>query len=381
MWIVTLFLICLIFAFLIENFPSAFGKEDEDSNYKNYLVIICLVLLSLVSGTRMVGGTDFYAYQTIYRVTPTFPVAFNPANWGLTYEIGYIYICAFFKTLGISFYGFCLIHSFFFYFCLWKGISKFTRHWGIVILVFLYKLFFYNTFISMRQSITVAVFFLMVSMIAERKWVQYYLCAFFASLIHNGALLLFLLYPLTYLNITKERFFLLTAIFTPTILVGLFGIDIFSPIISLLTDFSASGTMDKKVEGYAGNMMNSALGVFHTLEYYLILIVFYFNYDRIELDSHKKQIVVWMFLCILPLFTLFRSSEILTREKDYFTIFYAVIIGYMIDSNENRRLLMYLATFAVCAFGYYRFVLLFDGGDMLNYESWLFNPKYSFFLK
>lgn len=370
--ILSLFIVCALFAYAIETAPN--------DRQRNQLIIICLVLLTFVSGTRLVGGLDFATYEGHYRNLPTFPDVLNPALRNANYEIGYTYIASFFKTLGISFYGFCLIHAAFFYFCLWKGLKRYTTHFGIVILVFLYKLFFYNTMISMRQSITVACFLLMVPLIQDKKYIRYYIAALLVSTIHNGAYLLFLIYPLVYVALSKTRLRWLNIIFIPTIFIGMAGIDVLGPIGRFLQDNAANASMASKSQLYFNSENASPIGIFHTLEYFLLMFVVYKNISRLNLRNDKVHIVMWMFLCLLPLFTLLRGSEILTREKDYFLIYYAVIIGYLIDALPRYRKTIYIFVTLLCAFGYYRYVMLFDGGHFLTYHSWLFDPNYSFFL-
>lgn len=370
--ILSLFIICAIFAYLIETNPD----ERQRSN----LTIVCFIILTLVSGTRLVGGLDFPTYEGHYYRLPTFPDVMNPSLRNNNYEIGYTYIASFFKTIGISFYGFCLIHASFFYFCMYKGLKRYTNHFGIVILIFLYKLFFYNTMISMRQSITVACFMLMVPLIEEKKYIKYYICAFLVATIHNGAYLLLIIYPLVYIALTKARIRWANIIFIPTLFIGLAGIDVLGPIGQFLQDNSTSEMMARKAAGYFDNENLSPIGIFHTLEYFLLMFFVYNNIKKMNLKNSKVHIVMWMFLCLLPLFTLFRGSEILTREKDYFLIYYAVIIGYLIDKLPQHRKLIYTFITLLCAFGYYRYVILFDNGAFLRYESWLLNPNYSIFL-
>jgi hypothetical protein len=164
------------------------------------------------------------------------------------------------------------------------------------------------------------------------------------------------------------------------LLIGLAGIDVLGPLGEFLADNATSDEMAKKAEGYFNNENLSPIGIFHTLEYFLIMFLLYNNLDKINLSDKKVHIVIMLFLCLLPLFTLFRGSEILTREKDYFTVFYAVVIGYLIDKNPRSKYLYYFGVFMLCAFGYYRYVILFDTGAFLKYHSWLFDPEYSFFL-
>lgn len=369
--ILSLYIICFIFCIAIEKArtPSRQGP----------LIFLCLLYLSLVSGTRLVGGSDFATYEGHYMALSTFPDVLNPDNVNKHYEIGYTYIASFFKTIGLSFYGFCLIHACFFYFCLWKGIRRYTSHFGIVILIFLYKLFFYNTMISMRQSLTIALFFLTLPLIEEKKWIKYYVSTFFISTIHNGALLLFLIYPLIYMPMSKNIVRLLNFIFIPTFFIGMAGIDVLEPIGRFLQSNATSDVMSNKAASYFESENLSPIDIFHTLEYFVIMICFYSGIKRFDFHDPKVKLSAIMFLCLLPLFTLLRGSEILTREKDYFTIFYAVIIGMLIDRFPRRKLEYYVFVTVLCAYGYYRFVNLFDRGAFLDYHSWLFNPYYSFF--
>lgn len=371
--IISLFIVCALFAYIIET--------STNKSQRNLFIFVSLLMLALVSGTRLVGGLDFLTYERHYNNLPTFPEVFDPARRNNNFEVGYTYITSFFKTLGISFYGFCLIHATFFYFCLWKGLKRYTSHFGIVLLVFLYKLMFYNTMISMRQSITIACFLLMVPLIEEKKYIKYYVAAYFVSFIHNGALLLFLIYPLVYVALNRKRIAWLNIIFIPTLAIGAAGIDVLGPIGKFLQDNAVNENMMTKSERYFGNENMSAIGIFHTLEYFLLMFFVFINLKHLNLSESKVHIVMWMFLCLLPLFTLFRGSEILTREKDYFLIYYAVIIGYLIDKLPQYRRFIYSMVTLVCAFGYYRFVILFDAGHFLTYHSWLFDYNYSFFLK
>lgn len=357
-----------------------FASEAMDRKAKDRLFIFCLCLLAMLSGFRYQGGSDFSVYQNIYDYIPTMPKVFALSKNDFKYEMGYVYLCSFFKTFGISFYGFLVIHALFFYFCLWYGFRKYTNRYGILILVFLYKLFFYNTFISMRQSITIAGFFLIFPYIEQKKWLKYFIGCYILSRFHNGAYLLFLLYPLAYFKLTRTKVIWLNIIFVPTIVLGLAGVDVMGPLGNFLASQASTDGELERVDRYFQNDNLSPIGIFHTLEYFLLMFFVVKNYRKIEHLNAHVQIVLKMFLCLLPLFTLFRASEILTREKDYFSIFYAIILYYLTEIDHGKyRLLVLAGTCLICAFGYYRFLYLFDNGALWYYESWLGQPFCSFF--
>lgn len=345
----------------------------ENKKKPNSIYLLCIFFMAIFSAFREMGGSDYYIYKNFYAECPdSVFTALHLSENSYNFEKGFLVICSFFKMLNFSFYGFCVIHAAFFYFSLWFTLRKYTPHFGFVILFFLYKLFYYNTFISMRQSITIAAFFLMIPLIQNRKWFKYFICAFFVSKIHNGAYLLFPLYFLTYIHWTKKLILALNVIFIPTIFLGFANVDVLGPIGDILASTSISETESHKIDSYFNNENISPIGLFHTLEYFLLMFLFIMNIDRINLKNQFVQTSVSMFMCLLPLFTLFRGSEILTREKDYFTIFYAVILGYIVDCTRNKNKNMVTAfVVLLCTFGFIRFTILFDDGVFLNYKTWL----------
>ena len=190
---ISVFVLVLLLIFIEEQIP----KEK-----RVYCDCLMLFALGALTGFRAMGGTDFSVYQTVYNNTPYF---FNYiSNINTLYEnysllgmeIGYIGYISFLKTFfGLSFYGYLVIQSILLYTCMYLGLRKFTNHWGIFILIFLYKMFFYETFISMRQPITIVLFYLMMPLIYERKALKYYLLlTFLVFPFHNGAIFLYLVY-------------------------------------------------------------------------------------------------------------------------------------------------------------------------------------------
>ena len=95
-------------------------------------------------------------------------------------------------------------------------------------------------------------------------------------------------------------------------------------------------------------MLNSAgensISLFHTLEYLLMMIILIVNYDKIIKADKNSQLIIKLFLILLPLFTLFRGYGILTREKDYFVLTYGIILGYLCNIFEKK----YIYIIQVC---------------------------------
>lgn len=365
----------LVVDFLIALFFALLSENTTDKQQKQQFGLFALVTLCIASAFRYynIEGFDYNIYEYWYNNVVTLQNLDSVNLTGLAYEKGYYYLMSFFRTIGLSFYGFCVVLSSFFYFCLWNGFKKFTNHYGLLTLAFAYKLLFYDTHISMRQPITIAGFFLIMHFIQEGKWVKYYIVTILLTRFHNGAYILLLLYPLKFFKVTKGRFILLNLLFLPTIMVGWLGIDVLGPIGSFLADNAQTEMMSTKANKYFDSEYQGTISILYTIEYFLLSFLVYKNYEKLSLNQPKRQLILKLFLCLLPLFTLFRGSEILTREKDYFILTYAIIVGYILDSNVRKDIkkIIYAFVVSLCVYGYFRLLFGFNG-DMLyrEYKFW-----------
>jgi len=351
-------------------------NEKIKYNQKKYIEIITLTLLIVISGTRYhLGGSDYVIYKSVFDSLPRLKdfllnykyIHSKYLTFG--FEIGYLFINSFVKSLGFNFYGFTLFHSIFFYTSMYIGLKKYIYNFNFFIIIFLYKLFFYNTFISLRQSITLAIFFLSIKFIEEKKTIKYFISIAIASLFHTAALILFPIYFINIIKLNKKKIVILNIIFIPTLLISLIKFNIlqyFRFIINLLKNPVAIS----KVENLFFGDITSSISLFHTLEYFLIMIIILKNFNKLVNVNDNS---IKLFLVLLPLFTLFRNYEILTRFKDFFTFTYAIILNNVSNlDGRSKKILIYFFTILISSYGFYRFILLFDNGALIPYESYLF---------
>ncbi len=363
-----IFIFCVIMLIL-----NNLIKEEKE---KKIFEIGTLIVLCIVSGTRYyLGGTDYSIYKNMFEVIPTiqdfdFSTIHNIyGTFGA--EKGYLFFCSIIKSVGFNFFGFTLIHSILFYTCMYVGLKRYTKNFNLLIIVFLYKMFFYDTFISLRQSITIAIFFISLRFIENKKLIPYFLCCLLATTFHNGALLLFAIYGVSKIKLTKKRLIILNCIFIPTLLVSILKIPILAPFQGFINLFSTETAAQK-----ASNLINATtttgISYLHTIEYFTIMFLIIINYSKIIEQDKNAEFIIKLFLVLLPLFTIFRGYEILTREKDYFLFTYAVLIDYLCRiKNKKYYLPLQGITIAICLLGFYRFIILFDNGGMLPYRSYL----------
>lgn len=344
---------------------------------QNILTIIFIAILIIISGTRYyLGGSDYYVYKTVFDSIPKlneFIINYDVLDsryitCGM--EEGYLFLNSFIKTLGFNFFGFTLIHSIVFYILLFSNIKKYTNKIGIIFVIFLYKLFFYNTFISLRQSLTIAIFWYLIKYINEKNIIKYFIGCFICMKIHTASIVLFPIYFINKINITKKLIIMLNMIFIPCILIDMVGINVFSflePILKYIED----PTVQHKASEIVNNM-GGGINLLHTLEYFIIMFLLIKNYEKVIKYDSKCNIIIKLFLILLPVFTMFRGVEIITRIKDYFIISYGILLGYIFEVKSKRDIFKFIIVIYYCAFTFIRFILLFDNGGMIPYESYLF---------
>lgn len=360
----------------------------SNRRYKKIINFIVIALLIFVSGTRYyMGGSDVYVYENVYNGTPTVGVVLRYILTGISdgvntnYEIGFILICSVVKTLGFSFFGFTLIFAVLFYALMYNGLKEFVSEWAPFWAVFMYKLMFYNTFISVRQGLTMAVFCYAMKYIRDKQIIKYLLWCLIAFFIHRGALILFPLYFVQYIPISPRTIKYVALLFAPTWLIR-GQVDLGGVIDKAVKIIGFS----EKSEGWSE--ATEPISIIHTLECYIIVILVLLFYKKIISTRKQREVklVLQLFILTIPIFTLLSNWIVMTREKDYFVMMYGILFGYLLEggttSNQegsvgqhfvgqsNARVIA-ACIFVACFIGMVRYVLVFDGGALMHFTSFI----------
>ncbi len=388
-WVV-IFLICVVnllteYIMVRDTQIGQFNNVKSSKSQKT-LNLILIAILAIVAGLRNVGGTDFNVYRKVFEGAPSLSAFFEDYDVlddkYQTYGVERLYLFSntFLKSLGFSYYGFIFIHSLFIIFVTYFALRKYTSEFTIVIFVFLYKFYFYNVFISLRQPITIALFFIMLRFMEKHKWKQYFLMCIVCFMFHSAALVLFPVYFLNRLKLSKRLVVILNFIFIPTLILSELNVPVLKLLDPILEwDIFSTDEAFNKADTLINGISSNSINWLHTAEYFLFMALIIMFFDEIIKVHPDAETMIKLFLCLLPIFTLFRNYEILTRIKDYFTLSYGFIISYFcMIRNGRMRELIYLVLVAWCGLGFFRFISLFDGGAMLSYMPNIFLGR-SFF--
>ena len=184
-------------------------------------------------------------------------------------------------------------------------------------------------------------------------------------------MILFVLYPIFGLNIKKERLATLGVIFVfSTLLSGMTG-----SLLNIVVDVLGMTKLEDKAAAYSAD---ASLNLLYTFEYFLLYILMAKNYNKIKQRFQHADFVIMLFIMVLPIVTLFRSTVILVRELPYFYPAYAILLYYVYAVSKNRKIIFSVFVL-LCLSGLLKYMIQFDNGHFMHYKTWLFNPNVNFF--
>lgn len=353
-------------------FSSIFKKNRAI----NFTAIIPLILLCLITGTRYyMGGYDIYNYADTFNSVPYLSdfhlLTMLKTNGIIGSEVGYQLLNSFVKTLGFNFFGFTLIISIFFYVCVYVGMSKFSTNMNLVVVVLMYKAFLGLAFVYMRQCIAVGIFLISLKYIYESKPIKYVLLILLASTMHFTAIFLLPCYLLKKIKLTRKKIIIYSVLFTASYLFALLNINLLSHITVIENLFS--GSAQEKIGSVAGenSLYQGGTNILHLLEFLVLDISLILNFNKIKLKE-KESLMIKLFLCILPFYSMFANEGILIRLPFYFLLSYPVIIEYLARNRSlSVKLIIYIIVIIISFLGMYKFAVDFDAGAMYVYKSFL----------
>lgn len=363
-------MIWYIIIFGITAFVALIVERYKDQKLSIVFEILVLIILIVFSGTRYrLGGYDYGVYEEIFETTPYLSNFTLQTTNHFGTEIGYLFLNSIIKTLGFNFYGFTLIHSIIFYTIFYIALKKYKLNFGFILIVFLYKLFIFNTFVSLRQSIVLVIFLFSIRFILEKKPIHYYAFIIPCLFLHSSAMFLLPLYFIDKIKFNKKTLTIYAFVFFILFLLNYTGIYVFNPINILEKVFANNATMMIKVDQYFNEEV--AVNILNILECYGILICLIFHFDT-TYQTKEERLFINLFLLLIPIVTFFRSFEIMVRLRDYFSIFMAFVLSYIFKTHhEKDKQLFYLVTVLLCFAGYFRYIYNYDNGSLRNYESYI----------
>ena len=211
----------------------------------------------------------FFGKEPVYGLINDFIALFTPNR----YIFILVYTLALYVVYAINFY-------------------RYTKNPFFALLIFEGLMFFF-TFTYLRQVLAAGVIWLSIPYVTQRKFKKYILFVILATLIHNSAAYMILLYFIPRRKFEKSNIILFMLIL---LLIGISGVTKFI--------FSISGEVidDTKIAGYA-NTAEFRFRIEYVIESALFLFILLTNYKKIGEDEYSLTMVnVYLMFCGLLLF-------------------------------------------------------------------------------
>jgi len=256
----------------------------------------CLSIGLFVGLADMLGGYDRYIYCEVFQdmhENVTKGVFFSEEFLSFFgKEPVYGLINDFIAFFTPNRYIFILVYTLFLYIVYAVNFYRYTKNPFFALLVFEGLMFFF-TFTYLRQVLAAGVIWLAIPFVSQRKFKKYLLFVVLATLIHNSAAYMILLYFIPRRKFEKKYI----VIFMLTLLIiGISGVTKFV--------FSVSGDVvsNARVAGYA-DTAEIGFRIEYVIEATLFLSILLLNYKRIDDDALSLTLAnVYLMFCGVLLF-------------------------------------------------------------------------------
>lgn len=274
----------------------AWTNSDNKKISKSIFFSFCLSLSLFVGLADMLGGYDRYIYSEVFQSMH------ENVGKGILFSEEFIMYFGKEPVFGlindfIAFftpnrYVFILVYTIFLYMVYAVSFYRYTRNPFFALLIFEGLMFFF-TFTYLRQVFAAGVIWLAIPYVAQRSFKKYLLFIVLATLIHNSAVYMILLYFIPRRKFEKKYI----VIFMLTLLIiGISGITKFV--------FFVSGDVvsNARIASYA-DTAEIGFRIEYVIEATLFLSILLLNYKRIDDDALSLTLAnVYLMFCGVLLF-------------------------------------------------------------------------------
>ncbi|MBF1411134.1 MAG: EpsG family protein [Prevotella histicola] len=256
----------------------------------------CLSVGLFVGLADMLGGYDRYIYSEVFQDMHEYVTKGVLFSEEFLYFFGkepvYGLINDFIAFFTPNRYIFILVYTLFLYIVYAVNFYRYTKNPFFALLVFEGLMFFF-TFTYLRQVLAAGVIWLSIPYVAQRNFKKYLLFVILATLIHNSAAYMILLYFIPRRKFEEKHIVLFML---ALLIIGVSGITKF--IFSISGDF----VNNARIAGYA-DTAEMGFRIEYVIEATLFLSILLLNYRRIDEDALSLTLAnVYLMFCGVLLF-------------------------------------------------------------------------------
>ena len=323
------FFIIIFLAFIYDNI-----KGNKKIIYKNLILLVIIILLTVISGFRYNVGTDYHSYIRMYH------------SYSFL-DIGSRYLFKIANFLSSNSQTIIIIYSVLTNLFLILVLKKISEKNKISLIMASYLLIFFPiSFNTIRQSLAIIIIIYALLLFKENKNNKNaYLLFILAVLFHNSAVIIFPYLLITYKskdkNLIKNSIF-----FTTSLIIFMFIYFYFLKDIGLI----------RKYVGYLGvfSFQNTDMNLLISYAPFLLLLFLFRNSIK---NSRDLSIYSCLFISGIIFEVVFSSTQV-SRIGFYFSTFLIILIPELfekIKDNKSKRIIKFFYCFYLIIY----FVLVF----------------------
>lgn len=351
-YLVTILLVSitgLIAQYATENYSGLLRKGPQ-----NYFVFLTAIILIMVAGLRWRVGTDYVTYSLNYpEYAATFwesIITFNePGIKGISAlsklikdDYGTMFFISSFITVGL-----CVL-----------AMSKHSNLFLFSTLLYIFIGTWHGSFNGVRQYLACAIIFSGHSYIIKKDFIKYLMVIIIASLFHQSAIVMILLYYVPQKKMNPQSIFLIM-LAVATILLSY---DFLFQILETVAEIRNEAFV---VTSYTTRSINP-LRIAVTLA--PILLYYFLSSNKLFLDEDYFYINV-MFVNF-AVFLIASNSAYLARFGIYTNIFLVLSIPRLLKNEDNRSSKLFQFTILLSYFIYW-FYEVYRTPNLTNFQ-WIF---------
>ena len=318
-------------------------KEDKLKTGKPYVIII-VVALVIFSGLR-IRYNDTSTYRHSYEMMPTI-TDFSGLSLSLNGYIGHEVFSRLIKTMGISTQGYLLIYSLMTVSIYIWFIDKYSKN--ILFSIFLYLTIggYLFSMAAIKQTAAIAFCLLATDRFLSGKKVQFFLWVLVGYTFHPFCIL-YLFVPLLMFSPWTGGTPILIAL---CILISF----LLRPFRGFIAEIATDMGNQYSAESFAGEGVN----IFRVLVTNIPLLLTFINREIYKEENNKAKCLIINLAIVNGLIMfigLFGTANYFARLANYFAVFQAIAIPYLIAdcSERNRGILTVGSIIGYFGFFYY----------------------------
>jgi hypothetical protein len=306
---------------------------NKDQRYQREIrVVFALIMIALVffGGLRYRVGFDYVPYAQFFRRVPGFSMDLITFVGRSRFEIGFVALASFFKTLGITYVSAVFVSVI--VICLTLNINSLKKYTSAVyfsLFMYLSLYFFGREMGQIRQAMATAIVFFAFRYVLKKQFIPFLLLILLAGSFHYSVLIVLPFYFLSTLKLKQSHYIILIVLG-----VAITFIDWLIPLNNLLL------SLNFRSLPYIGSRYGGSVSIF-SIQYarrlfpaILAIITMKklderFEYFRIALN----MVVFGAFFSLL-----FNEAAVYVERMFVPFIFFEVLIfGFVTQYSQDRR--------------------------------------------